>query len=82
MEPDEFLIGEFVTSLDDFETTETHIAIWGEYKESGIAYSNAYSPGSIELISVDGMGRSVCPRDLWNLALEMDYTLEVYQEDY
>lgn len=82
MGPDEFLIGYFFTSLDDFETTETHTAIWANYREQGIAYSNAYEPPAIELISVDGMGRDVCPKDLWNLAIEDDYTLEVYEEDY
>jgi hypothetical protein len=82
MGPDEFLIGRFVTSLDDFETVEEHVAIWGNYRERGLAYSNCYAPPEIELVSVNGMGRGVCPMDLWNLALEMDYTLEVYEDDY
>ena len=66
----------FLTSIDDFETSEEHFAIWSCLPAS------YWEPEEINLISVDGMGEDCCPDDLWIAALNSygDYYLEVFDD--
>ena len=60
----------FETSLDDFETFEEHHCIW--YHNRMEPYGPMAQPESWDLVSVDGMGESECPKDLWSAALRSD----------
>jgi len=52
----------FITSIDDFVTSETHTCIWNHWPQS------QSEPEEWDLVSVDGMDERVCPEDLWQAA--------------
>ena len=56
------MVSEFLTSIDDFVTSESHTCIWKYYKAT---YDE---PEELTLISVDGMDENCCPKDLWKAA--------------
>ena len=69
----------FLTSMDDFETSENHIAIWSELK------GDYWEPDEVNLISVDGMGEDCCPDDLWAAALNSygeNYLIEDHDDEF
>jgi len=57
------MVSTFITSIDDFITAETHTCIWLYAKAT---YND---PEELDLVSVDGMDKSICPPDLWKAAL-------------
>ena len=59
----EHMVSTFITSIDDFITTETHTCIWLYAKAT---YND---PEELDLVSVDGMDKNICPPDLWKAAL-------------
>ena len=64
-----------LTSMDDFITCEEHICIWEYYPAS---YTE---PEELSLISVDGMGKEVCAKDLWKAA-ESEYPEKLTDLEY
>ena len=60
----------FETSMDDFITSERHLAIWD------VEPDDYWEPGYQSLVSVDGMGKNICPDDLWIAALD---SFDIYQ---
>lgn len=58
------MVSTFITSIDDFVTSESHTCIWQYYKAT---YDE---PDELSLVSVDGMDEKYCPKDLWQAALK------------
>ena len=65
----------FKTSMDDFVTCEEHICIWEFYPQS------MDEPAELSLISVDGLGKEVCPKDLWN-KVDSEYPDNLQEPEY
>lgn len=57
------MMSTFITSIDDFVTSEEHTCTWLYAKAT---YDD---PEDLSLVSVDGMDKNICPPDLWKAAL-------------
>jgi hypothetical protein len=65
----------FQTSIDDFVTSEDHICIWEFHAQTEC------EPAELCLVSVDGMGQEVCPKDLWD-KVNSEYPDDLHEPEY
>ena len=70
-----FYQSKFKISIDDFVTFEEHTCIWEFYPQTEC------EPAELSLVSVDGMGKEVCPPDLWKAA-DSEYPEKLEEPEY
>jgi len=54
----------FIRSLDDGETFREHLCVWNYYPQT------TGEPEEFALLSIDGLGKDICSKTLWQAAEE------------